>query len=119
VVKVDVLKQKALKIADFIADQKASDIVVLDIGGLSSVSDYFVICSSDSTTGVRAIADNVIALCRRNKISVKYFQKDQTSRWMLIDFFDVMLHIFLDDARSFYNLEYLWKEAKKVKIKFN
>ena len=55
-------------------------------------------------------------MCKKNKIDIQHREHDESLRWILVDFFDVMLHIFLDEAREFYNLEYLWNTAKKIKL---
>lgn len=107
---------KALKIVEFILAGKAKDIVVLDLGEHSSLCDYFVICSAESSRQVDAIHQETVKLCRKDKISVRSHQYDESSRWILVDLFDVILHIFLQEAREFYNLEYLWNTAKKVRL---
>ena len=110
-------KEKALKIVDFILARKAKDIVVLDVGEISGFCDYFIICSGDSARQVKAIHDETVKLCKKNKIEVRSHQSDESCRWILIDLFDIILHVFLEEARKFYGLEQLWKTAKKVKIK--
>jgi len=54
-------------------------------------------------------------MCKKNKIKIRSFENDKLSHWILIDFFDIILHIFLDETRNFYNLEYLWSAAKRIK----
>ena len=110
-------KAKALKIVEFILARKAKDVVVLDVRKISGFCDYFIICSGESARQVRAIYEETIKQCRKNKIKVRSFQDDETCRWILVDLFDIILHVFLEEAREFYNLEQLWKTAKKVKIK--
>ncbi len=78
--------------------------------------DYFVICSAESSRQVDAIAQETVKLCRKEKIGVRSHQYDESSRWMLVDLFDVILHIFIEEAREFYNLEHLWSKAKKVRV---
>ncbi len=106
----------ALRIAQFASDKQAKDITVLDVSEISSLCDYFIICSGESAAQVRAICDNVQRLSRKEKIRISFLEKDKESHWILIDFFDVILHIFIEEAREFYNLEYLWKESKKIKF---
>ena len=108
-------KEKALKIAEIITAKKARDIVILDMRKVSGICDYFVICSGDSTTQVKAIYEEARRMCKKNMIKIRSFEIDQSSHWILVDFFDVILHIFLDETRKFYNLEYLWSTAKKIK----
>lgn len=109
-------RKRALQIAGFVSTKKAKDIVILDIGKSSGVCDYFVICSADSKPQVKAIYDETLRMCKKNKIDIQHREHDESLRWILVDFFDVMLHIFLDEAREFYNLEYLWNTAKKIKL---
>ena len=108
--------QKAKIIAELTKSKQASKITILDISNFSTLCDYFVICSGASSSQVRAIYDDVIKSSRKSGLRVKHFQGDSSCRWMLIDFFDVILHIFLDEAREFYNLEYLWRNAEKINL---
>ena len=110
-------KTKALKIVEFASAKKAKNIVVLDVQKISTLCDYFIICSGESTAQVKAIYEEVSKMCKRNKIKIRSSENDKLSHWILIDFFDIILHIFLEETRSFYNLEYLWSEAKKIKVK--
>lgn len=94
-------------------DKKAEDIAVLDIRKMSAISDYFVICTGNSDPHVRAIADNVLDQLEAHK--QKCFHKEglQESKWVLLDFSDVIVHVFYHETRKFYNLERLWGEAAK------
>lgn len=104
-----------MKLVEFVNEKKATKPVVLEVKRLTNFCDYFVICSADNTMHVRAIYDWVLHCCHQEAISVHHYEADQESRWMLIDFFDVVLHVFLDETRAYYNLEYLWSEAKRVR----
>ncbi len=110
------IKGELMEIVEIISSKKAQDIVVLDVSNSSGLCDYFVICSADSSRQVKAIAYEAIKACKKNKIKVKHFQDDPSLRWMLVDFFDIILHIFLEEARDFYNLENLWSNAKKIPL---
>jgi len=111
-------RQKALKIAEFIKVKKAKDIVILDIKKISGLCDYFIICSGESSRQVKAIEEAVIKESKKNNIGIQHCEADELSQWVLVDFFDIILHIFLEETRNFYNLEYLWSSAKKVKSNF-
>jgi len=113
----DTVKKKALKIAGFSAIKKAKDIVILDVGQISGLCDYFVICSGESGRQVKAIYEETARQCKKNKIKIHHYENDQEHSWIFVDFFDVILHIFSEDARKFYDLEHLWREAKKIKEK--
>lgn len=95
-------------------DKKAKKIVSLDLSGISNaVTKYFVICHAPSKTQVDAIYDNVIEMVLKNN-GDKPFNKEgrENSEWILIDYVDVVAHIFLEDIRTFYHLEDLWADAK-------
>lgn len=104
-------KQLALLIKEACEDKKAEDIVILDIRKMSSISDYFVIASGNSDRHVRAIADNVLDVLEANKVKCYHKEGLQESKWILLDFSDVMVHVFYPETRNFYNLERLWGEA--------
>jgi len=96
-------------------DKKAKNIISLDLTKINnSVTNYFVICHAPSKTQVDAIYDNVIKLVRE-QCETKPFNKEgiENAEWILIDYFDVVVHIFLEDIRSFYHLEDLWADAIK------
>jgi len=110
-------RKKAFQIIGFMQDKQAKDITLLDIRGVSNLCDYFIICSGESTRQVKAICEEVKRMCKKNKITLQHQESDESSRWVLIDLSDIMLHVFLEEARNFYDLEYLWNGAKKVDIK--
>ncbi|MDD3296690.1 MAG: ribosome silencing factor [Candidatus Omnitrophica bacterium] len=110
-------RARALKIARIVAAKQAEDVLILDVSKISSLCDYFVICSGTSARQVRAIYEEALRECKKDEVGVGHREADDDSHWALVDFFDVILHVFDSEARSFYNLEYLWKEAKKVPFK--
>lgn len=114
--KISKAKVKALKIAELISDKKAKKIVVLDVSRLSSLCDYFVICTAETGNHAEAISRWVSDKSKENNLEVHHHEKDHSSEWVLVDFFDVMLHIFVDEARKFYDLEHLWADAKRLRI---
>lgn len=94
-------------------DKKAKDIVVMHTGTLpSSMWDYFVICTGDSTTQVQALAENVFEETRKAlAYRPHHVEGLANSEWVLMDYDTVAVHIFLPDKREFYGLEYLWADA--------
>ncbi len=104
-------KEKAGSIAKFASDKKAKSILLLDMEGLSSVTDYFVICSASNSILVQAIADNVEDKMAELGIFPAHKEGYAGGRWILLDYGDVVTHIFLDEERDFYNLEQLWADA--------
>lgn len=104
------------KACEAIDDKKGEQIAVLNIGKISSMADYFIIASASSERQVKAIADNVEDELGKNEINVKGKEGHNTSRWILLDYGDIMVHIFHNEEREFYNLERLWKDAPYVDI---
>lgn len=114
--KIPESKIKALRLAEFVLEKKARKPLILDVKGSSGLCDYFVICSAETGVQVEAICEWVIKRCKEFGYRVHHFENDELSRWILIDLFDVMLHIFTDEAREFYNLEFLWSQGKRVRV---
>jgi len=98
--------------------KKAEEITVLDLRKASAFTDHFVICSGTNARQVRAIADAIVeALADHGKPAhVEGYTKSDTSGWILIDYFDFIVHIFAPEARLFYGLERLWGSAERVDI---
>ncbi len=93
-------------------NKKASDITVLDISGISIIADYFVICSGNSAIQVKAIADEIMDKMEQagyRKGSVEGYKGE---KWILLDYKDVVVHVFHAQERDFYSLERLWGDAK-------
>ena len=103
------------RLAALIADdRKAKGVKILDIRSISTVADYFVICSGTSSTHVRAIADNVEEKLSSQGIHLHHMEGYQNGRWILLDYGDIVVHVMHDDERQFYNLERLWGDAREV-----
>jgi ribosome-associated protein len=96
-------------------DKKATNLDILAVAGLTSIADYFVICSATNERQAQAIADNVVDLLR-TEMSVKPLLIEGTvpGRWVLLDFGDFIVHIFTEEVRRFYGLERLWGDAPNV-----
>jgi ribosome-associated protein len=112
-VKGNPLTPKALakKVAAFALAKKAQNVVLLDLRKLTTMADFFVICSADSDTHVRAIADSIRDGAERAGEKVWHDEGQGESTWVLLDFVDVVVHVFHKETRSFYNLERLWGDA--------
>lgn len=107
--------QLANAIAKLVLTKKAHDVVIMDLRPLTSMTDFFVVCSADSDTQIKAIADAVVE--GTEKKGVPPWHKEIGSlNWVLLDYSDVVLHIFHKTARSFYNLEKLWGDAKMKRV---
>ena len=99
-------------------ENKAKDIVVLDLRNIhSAVTDFFIICSGESSTQVDGISNSVVRLTRKELKEKPWHQEGkQNSEWVLLDYVNVVAHIFYRDARSFYDLEDLWADAERTDI---
>jgi ribosome-associated protein len=101
----------ARRIVDLAEDRKASDIVLLEIGRLTSMADYFVICSGQSERQLGAIADGIAEGLREEGTRPIGREGSSTAHWLLIDFGSVVVHVMAQPERDFYQLERLWAEA--------
>lgn len=101
------------------ARRKAVDIEVIDLKGIFPVADYFVICSGHSTTQIAAISQEVQEEMGKLGMGHRRQQGTPESGWVLLDYGDVIVHIFSEQARSFYNLEHLWGEGKRLAEQFD
>lgn len=112
-------KNKAIKIARLCLDKKAEDVVVLEMKELTTFTDYFVICSGESVTQVRAIAEHVeetLAKSKAKRLLPFSVQGLSHSHWVLMDYSDVIVHIFEKNTRQYYMLEKLWLDAPRLRI---
>jgi len=108
--------QLAKKITKLIFEKKGYDVKILDLRKLTTMTDYFVICSADSDTQVKAIADEVDKNLRDEGIKNWHKEGYQALNWVLIDYVDVIVHVFKKDSREFYSLEKLWGDAPTKEI---
>jgi ribosome-associated protein len=106
----------ALHCAEAALDKKAVDLVVLDVGALTSIADYLVICTGRSDRQVQAIAQAIDEHLRargRRPIAIEGMTRGQ---WVLMDFTDVIVHVFYKPVREFYDLERMWEHAPRVQL---
>ncbi len=96
-------------------EKQGGDVIILDLRRLNTIASYFVIASGNSDRHVRAIADNVTSCLGAKKIDSRHVEGKEDARWMLIDYVDVIVHVFHHETRKFYNLERLWGHAPRVK----
>lgn len=104
-------KQLANKIAELMFNKKGFDVNILDISQITTMTDYFVVCSGDSDTQVKAISDEVDKKLRDEGIKCWHTEGYKGLSWVLLDYVDVVAHVFKRDAREYYNLEKLWGDA--------
>lgn len=106
----------AKRVADLMISKKAQDVVILDLKKLTSATDYFVICSADSDTQVKAVADAVREGMESYDERVWHYEGYQALKWIVLDYVDVVAHIFYKEDRTFYNLDRLWGDAKRTEV---
>ncbi len=106
--------QLARAAADIASDKKASDVILLDIRDVTTFADYFVICSGNNPRQIQAIADAIDEQLGEQGAKVLHREGDAETGWMLLDFGDVIIHIFGPKEREYYRLERLWSGAKTV-----
>lgn len=101
------------KIVKALDDKKGNDIQIIKIEELTIVADYFVICTANSNTHVRSLADEVEYQLEEAGIKADHIEGRATG-WVLLEYHGVVVHIFLEEARNYYNLERLWEDASKI-----
>lgn len=107
----EILIQRAYAAADA---KKAKDIRVLNIRHISPITDYFIICSGSSTVQVKAIADEIEDKLAEEGYNLNHREGYNSAKWILLDFGGVIIHVFHDEDREFYNLERLWADAEVI-----
>ena len=111
-------RKLAVRCRELADDKKAEDIVILDVRELSSVTDYFVIASGTSEPHLRAIVDEITDRLReQNQLRPRAVDGTFQTSWVVLDFFDVIVHVMRKDVREKYDLEALWGDAPRVKLR--
>jgi len=112
--------KSSLELAEMAAhaalDKKAEDVIILDVRGMSSFTDYFVIMSGRSTRHVQGLADAINEALSHKRNREATTEGLQEGLWVLLDFNDIIIHIFYHESRSFYDLEGLWHEAPRLEV---
>ena len=106
----------AQRAANLCLDMKANDVVLLNLQGVTDMTDYFVIASGTSDTHVRSIGEHIVEALRKEGIKVHHAEGLQGGRWVLLDFVDFVVHVFHPALRAFYQIERLWSDAEQVSI---
>ncbi|HYK73071.1 MAG TPA: ribosome silencing factor [Pseudoneobacillus sp.] len=110
--------QSLLNVVYKAADDKiAEDIIILNMQGISAITDYFLICHGNSDKQVQAIAKEIKEKAEENGFSIKRIEGFDEAKWVLVDLGDVVVHIFHKDERRYYNLERLWGDAPTVDVR--
>jgi ribosome-associated protein len=105
--------ERALLCARAALEKKAYGLVVLEVGDLSSVADYFLVCSGRSDTQVQAIVQSIDENLRRHGVRPLSIEGYQNAQWVLVDYADVVVHVFCEPVRAFYDIERLWARAPR------
>jgi len=108
------IKELVLEAAEIAGEKKANDIQILDLEGLTVIADYFLICSGNSDTQVKAIARAVEEKLAAEGIVPRKVAGKQEARWVLLDYADFVVHVFHENDRKYYELERLWADAEKI-----
>ncbi len=103
----------AKSIVNHALEKKAQDVQILDLKNVTSMTDYFIICHGESEPHVKAIAKSIMDGCAKSKIKPWHKEGMQNLRWVLLDYIDVIVHVFQEEERKFYGLERLWGDAPK------
>jgi len=98
-------------------EKKAENIVILDLRKVATFTNYFLICSADSTVQAQAIAQAIRERLEKAGFPVWHLEGYKEGKWILLDYSDVIIHIFIKETRLFYNLEGLWGDAKVLEIR--
>ena len=96
------------------SEKKALNLIVLDVRNLTSIADVFIICSGRSNRQVNAIADSIVAKLKKHKIKPLSIEGTGEGHWVLLDYGHVVIHVFYEPVREFFDLEGLWADAKRI-----
>ena len=105
------------KIIDCLLEKKAIEINVIDVKKLTSLTDTFIVCSSDSEPQTKAIMNHITDSLSKDKIKPLHVEGHENLKWVLIDYADIVINIFDKETREYYSIERLWADAKIKKIK--
>jgi ribosome-associated protein len=104
----------ARQAVDVASDKQANNIVLLDVRDICSFADYFIICSGESSRQIRTISDEIEKTLKQEGVLPHHREGGMDSGWLLLDYTDVIIHIFSAEERDYYKLDDLWQEAKTV-----
>ena len=111
-------KVLAKKLVKFVLSKKAEEVLLLDLRKITTMTDFFVICTGVSEVQVRAIADAIIEGCKKAGIEIYQVEGYEAGTWVLVDLIDVVVHIFQPEVRRYYQLERLWGDADTEEFSF-
>lgn len=97
-------------------DRKAADVVVLDLRPADAFADYFLICTGRNSPQIKAISDSIQMALAEKGVKPSHIEGYERAGWILLDYFDLIVHVFSQDARAFYALDRLWGNAKRIEV---
>jgi ribosome-associated protein len=109
-------KKLSQKLAQLSWEKKGNNILILDVKGLTDVTDYFVLVTAESDPHVKAISDYLQDKLEKEKLKAWHKEGYQNLQWVLLDYIDVVVHIFREHTRQFYELEKLWGDARIIRV---
>lgn len=109
-------KELAFTAAKALDSKKAHDLMVLETGHLTTLADYFVICTATSSTQIKALSDHCEKTLKEAGEEPHHIEGHRGGTWVLMDYSSVVIHLFMPEAREFYNLERLWNDAKPLDL---
>ncbi len=107
-------KETALLAVNALEDKKAEDIRIIDISEISTIADYFIIANGSNKSQIQAMADNVSEILGKAGVTARQTEGYQNANWVLMDFQDIIVHIFDRENRLFYDLERIWRDGKAI-----
>ncbi|MDO9534858.1 MAG: ribosome silencing factor [Bacillota bacterium] len=111
-------KEFALKAVRLLNEKKAVDVILLEIGPISVIADYFLICHGNSKIQTKALSDHILESLPDEEYSLLRMEGYRDASWILVDFGTLVIHIFIPEERSFYNLERLWGGARVIDLQY-
>lgn len=109
-------REKAILVASWLLEKKATDVVALDVAAINPVCEVMVVASAANVRQAKALADHVLQCCSEQGLTYRGMEGYRVGQWVLLDLNDVMVHVFLDEVRPFYNLEGLWSEGVRIPL---
>lgn len=112
----DNIKNNVKSIINALADKKAENIQIIDISEISSVADYFIIANGTNRSQIQALADNVEEKLAAESVHPKHIEGYNNANWILLDYTDILVHVFDKESRGFYDLERIWRDGKVIEL---
>ena len=109
-------QEKALLVAQWLDEKQGENLTILDVAEISPVTDMTIVASARGVKHAKALAENILDRAAEENIEFLSMEGQKTGEWILVDLNDVLVHVFLDELREFYNIEGMWSEAPRVEF---